>query len=264
MNARVNGLERSAMRSRFTGALLGGALLACGGTGPSAAPSEKQLKLVVPPQVSIEAPTTSLVQLIVVNPPDAGAVEISSPNLPTFATLSGVVLTLTPTFKDAGDYSIHLDVASNGSVDEETLSLHVSRSNTPPMWLPVPQLTGTTTADAAFEAIVCDAEGDDITLQAEVVPSAEAFTNTANYEQTSSFATVPPLSNEPQPCASFSIPLTGLDAGTYLVQARTHDSLGAYDPYGWVSFGGITIYAPATDGGANCPYGGTNSNPCAP
>jgi hypothetical protein len=214
------------------------ALAGCGSSGPGG----QQFALAVPDQpIMLMAPTTLVVQLVVLGA-HGRSVTITSANLPGFAMLTGETLTLSPGYKDAGDYAIALTATAGTDSDTGTLNLHITRSNTPPMWLPDPVVTsGSSAAPAFVDAVVCDMEGDDITLEVDVAPSG-MLDGIADYQSVVSFAMTPPLSYElPNFCADFRIPFPGLAPGTYDCALRAHDSLGAYDPYGWVKLGPFTV-----------------------
>jgi hypothetical protein len=230
----------------------------CGGTSeevtPPDAPQTEAFSILVGEEpIALEAPTTILVQIVVIGARDQ-PVSLSSPHLPAFVELSGSVLRLSPGYGDAGEHAIPLKATAGDKTTSATLRLHITRKNTPPMWLPSPRLWvdhewkylfefPTVTGTPLLQAFVCDKEGDDITLEAEVVPKGQPSPHAVTYVRTVSFKEVPPLPYYPnESCAEFQFQLTGLSPSvTYRVALRTHDSLGAVDSYGWVDFGGFTL-----------------------
>lgn len=221
----------------------------CGG-GNLGEQQPAHLQLVVEDApLTLTAPTSVLIQLLVIGD-DGGPVSITSPGAPTFASLSGTRLTLTPTRADAGSYDIRLVATSATQEADATLHVEVTRTNTGPMWLPIPTIEGTDTdpserpvvQQAAMYALVCDNEGDNITLEVEVVPAGAVFKRVPTTSQFIDFAVTPPLSYElPMICGEFRVPLTGLAPGDYDVAIHAVDALGLEDPYGWVPFRGFTL-----------------------
>jgi len=232
----------------------------CGRESETSNPSSEppvSLELLIPENpLTIQAPAPFTIMLMVVGQASESAV-ISSPDLPGFASLTGKFLTLLPSYSDAGQYTITL-IASipSGASATATLRLEVTRSNSPPMWLPAlvfedgqtmggyPQFSQSPT----LVAVICDKEGDDITFEAEVVPRGHEFVKQATYSQTVDFTQIPPISYYKDTwCTEFHMPFSGIAGpGVYEVAIRTRDGLGAADPYGdegWCHFGGFTLLA---------------------
>jgi hypothetical protein len=212
---------------------------------------ESGFKLVVSDTpVEVAAAGTVIIQLMVLGA-DGGEVTVTAADLPAFASLDGLVLTLSPGYDDAGDHEIDLVATAGGGRATATLRVHVTRDDTPPMWLPQPMIDEARDVGgdypwvptATMGATICDAEGDDITFQVEVVAQGGTPTGVASYQQTISFSVTPPLDWYDQPCAAFQVPLTGLPDGAYDTYGYAFDSLGLPEPYGWVPFGGFTLAA---------------------
>lgn len=127
--------------------------------------------------LSLEAPMTKTIGLFVLGA-DAKTVSISVDEPPSFVTLKGALLQLSPTIKDAGDYVVTLKAVADHQTATGTLRLHVTRTNTPPFVLPQPRIVQTAAGSEA-EAVVCDNEGDDIIFRIEVAPVGQQLTGTA-------------------------------------------------------------------------------------
>lgn len=237
---------------RRAGAIIVALLMGCGSSETSSAPPGETFALLVSSEpVEIQAPTTILVQIIVVGG-DGAPVSITATDLPPFATLSGSALTLSPTLADAGDYAVTLTATSGTKQDSATLRLHVTRLNTPPMWAPVPMIQdaartinvssgGTITGTPYLWAVVYDDEADDMTLDAEIVPVGRPFTGVPTHSFPASPTRQPYIASWSTHAEVFS-PLDGLTApGSYAYQLRVTDALGAVDPYGWVEFGTFSL-----------------------
>jgi len=97
----------------------------------------------------------------------------------------------------------------------------------------------------------CDADGDAMTFDVEVVRRGQAFTRVPNYSQKSA-------RNPPDNCAGFGIALTGLtQEDSYVFAMRLSDEWGAVAippnaPAGWVS----------PDGWVSDPAWGFDQGPC--
>lgn len=225
-------------------------LVGCGSSGDSGdevQPGVPLQLLVSAEPIEIQVATTVLVQVLVVGA-DGLPVSISAADLPSFASLSGAVLTLSPKLADLGEYDLSLTATAGAQQDSATLRLRVTpptRENTPPMWGPVPMMwdeaktmpwptQGAVISGTPYLSLnLHDAEFDSMTLDVEIVPNGQLFTN------------VPTHSFEyeaPSGVAVVFQPITGLAVGgTYRYQLRVTDALGMVDPYGWVSFGTFSL-----------------------
>jgi hypothetical protein len=206
----------------------------------TSAPEGKKLQLLVnEPPVELTAPTTVIVELFVVGA--VGDVTITSPNLPSFATIADQALTLVPVYEDMGDYAIELVATSGSETANATLRLHILGANTGPMWLPVPYFSsgnGDKAPYAQMRAPVCDKEHDNFTFQIAIAPVGQPVANTPDFTYFIDFTQRTPIPNEAGWCADFITELPGLASGTYHGAVHAVDVHGAEDPYGWVELGG--------------------------
>jgi hypothetical protein len=231
------------MRTAVAVALTSIALAGCG-SGASDPGAERLALLVAPEPIAIKAPTTVLVQIVVLGA-NGEAVSVEAQGLPGFASLSGSVVTLSPALADAGDYAILLTATAGRRQDSATLRLHVTRDNTAPMWAPVPMMQDASRSIRDFDGVtiagtpyldveVCDRDGDAMTLHAEFVPAGAPFTGVATH----TFAAIPSQWLSDRGCAFVFAPISDLPVpGTYDFRLLVVDALGAEDPYGWVQFG---------------------------
>ena len=203
--------------------------------------SQKLQLLLADDPIALEAPTEILVQIVVVGA-DGEAVTIASPNLPSFATLTGATMRLAPDYRDAGDYAVDLSATTATSVASGTMRLAITRKNTGPMWLPVPFFTGGSSSQAPYarmDAPVCDKEGDNFTFEIDIEPVNTPVNGVADYTVPVDFAVTPPLPYEmDMSCVELRVEMPGLAAGDYYGKVHAFDVLGAEDPYGWVELGG--------------------------
>lgn len=218
---------------------------ACGGENGSTAQGSFALVVGDAP-IDLVAPTSLSLQLIVLGAGDR-PVTITGESLPSFATLSGSVLTLLPGYGDVGEYDLRLRARAGDATSSAVLRVRVTRGNTGPMWGAMPLVNGSTRADVTgipvLTATVCDKEGDAITLEVEVTPSGSEPTRIATHARTVSFADVPPLPYyHDESCADFRIPLDGLASGSYEWWLHAVDELGAEDPYGWARLGSFVLH----------------------
>ena len=210
----------------------------CGGGNLGPQPPAHLQLVVQDAPLTLVAPTSVLIQLLVVGG-DGGSVTITSPGAPAFVSITGSLLTLAPTRADAGRYEVHLVATSATQESEAFLHVEVTRTNTGPMWLPEPIIEGTDTdtserpivQQATMYALVCDDEGDNITFEVEAVPAGAAFKRVPTASELVDFAVTPPLSyEEPIICGEFRVPLTGLPPGEYDVAVHAVTRSGSRTP----------------------------------
>jgi len=218
--------------------LIAGGCTGAAGCGDNIAASEQvgfQLVVGTKP-LALEAPTKVLVELLVVGA-TGPTVTVSSPNLPAFATLSGVTLTLDVQYKDVGDYAIELDASDGVNATTDTLNLQVTRTNTGPYWLPSPYwISGTGGNPPQLRAPACDKEGDNFTIEVVVGPTTmPTLPTTPQFTTFVDFTITPPLSYEPgMSCVDRFVDLPGLPSGQdYYGAIRAYDVLGAPSD-GWL------------------------------
>jgi len=191
--------------------------------------------------IELVAPTHLIVDVFVVGAP-SGEVTITSSNLPAFATISDTTIDLTPVLEDAGDYAIDLVATSGGETARAQLALHIRRTNTGPMWQPVPYFTDGRSSQppyAQIRAPVCDLEHDNFTFEVSVAPLGSSTPNTPDFTHFIDFTQTPPDSTLDTGgwCADFITEMPGLPPGSYHGAIHAVDVLGAEDPYGWVEMG---------------------------
>jgi hypothetical protein len=162
---------------------------------------------------------------------------------PAFATLDGSVVTFSPQRPDAGDYQIELVASAGRESATERLALSVTRYNTPPKtsfsMIPLGDLTGSRSAcmyaprctlgpDPYLQTVVCDPDGDALTVDVEVVVRGTPFSGTPSFSA-SAPATYPP---DPRTgnCARIYIHMPGL------APDQSYDfAIRARDPFGGVA-----------------------------
>jgi hypothetical protein len=122
---------------------------------------------------------------------------------PHFATLSGQLLTLSPTRADEGDYTIALIAESEGQKASTTLDVSVVRPNSAPSPVSIGFADGgvhdfatcpgpkwcTAVGTPYIVVVTDDRDGDAITVDLEVVRRGEPFSGTPTYSQTVPAAT---------------------------------------------------------------------------
>jgi len=203
----------------------------------------------------MRAGETRMLALVVVG-------SVSSPvtyevkNAPAFATLEGAVLTLSPQRQDAGEYA--MDLVATAGRESQTTSLHltVMRFNSAPrasfqygirfgdssgsrgacIYAPTPP--GCTLGpDPYVTTLVCDPDGDAMTVDVEVVPRGTAFSKKPG------FSVSAPAMYPPDPrsgnCANVVVAMPGLaPEQSYDFAIRARDQFGAVAltpgfPDGW-------------------------------
>ena len=240
------------------------AILSCGRQSP-------QFRVQLPSSVTNaegESPTVemragetlSIAFVLVGNVPDH--VTFSATGLPSFATLSGAVLTLAPTRRDQGEFTFTVAASAGSESASTSVRLVVSLSNTAPTWngqvwpylveddkgfhhamiCPGPHCTIVGTMKVHLN--VCDDDGDGINLDVEVVPRGQAFSGQATYS--GSLPRLSGPSNNPykptQNCGQLSVALPGLSPDqSYEFTLRISDEFGATavystwaDDHGWM------------------------------
>src|SRR5438046_1684103 len=112
-----------------------GLLLAAAACGRDSGPSRmSSLQLVVPAgAIEMQGGETRQIQLLVLGVYN-DQVTLSG-QLPTFASISGSMLTLAPTRADAGDYPMTVTATASGDSTSAELRVIVSVPNTPPNWI---------------------------------------------------------------------------------------------------------------------------------
>src|SRR5437868_2982741 len=200
-----------------------------------------------------------------------GPVTFSGKNLPSFATLSGSVLTLAPTRADMGDYSLTLIATASGESQSSILRISVLRSNSPPaggfeyFTDDTSHYTNTCPNPATCTAIgtpvlhlrFCDAEGDGVTTELEVVERGRAFTKTPTY---STFVPAgAAIRFNDGTCADVTFPIQGLTLQrSYDFAMRFSDEFGAVTTHNNNNPDVVT----APDGWMTSVFWGFDQGPC--
>ena len=172
----------------------------------------------------------------------------SATNLPSFATLDGPLLTLTPARPDAGETVTAVTAKARDASATTSFRIVVERENASPTWNPLfssypvaddlgwhhamvcPGSRCTLIGTPVLWASVCDPDGDAVTLEVEVVARGAPFSGNATH-----VATLPRLNkgslNPPtaeKNCADLMLPLKGLQIeGSYAYAMRVVDEFGA-------------------------------------
>jgi hypothetical protein len=202
-------------------------------------------------------------------------VTFAGRDLPAFAKLEGALLTLAPQRNDAGDYALTLTANAGRESASGDLRVHVLRFNTAPTWspstllrvgslsqsfgdsvsglgarYPCPDPTFCTAASDPYVALrACDAEGDGIVVELEVVPRGRPFENKPTFSASAPPVYPPPASGN---CPAVLVHMPGLIPGqSYEYAVRVRDELGAV--------GGV---AGAPDGWYVNPQLGFDQGPC--
>ena len=153
--------------------------------------------------MKLEAGQRVLVQLFVVGTVPA-PVTFSAVDLPSFATLDGPLLTLAPSRSAKGTYAIELVATAGNASASSTLNIEVTRFNSPPTrttnqrvilgdddghpdsshpylsyYCPNPTLC-TAIGVPRLRLEACDAEGDGLLFEVEIVPRGQPFSSKAS------------------------------------------------------------------------------------
>jgi hypothetical protein len=201
------------------------------------------------------SPGQSLLLRIVVLGDGAETATLSSPDLPAFATLSGMTMTLSPGRTDLGDYRITV-VAQAGAHSASTqIAVAVRRANSAPTFGAGNALLDGDLFDSSllfFAPTYCvdasDAEGDPIIADFEVVVGGAPFSNVPT--QSARLTQCTPAGTALQ-CLQ-CVPLVAPPGHSYAIQVRLRDDLGATSD--WDQFPFTIIVGPC--GAAPCPaYG---------
>jgi hypothetical protein len=163
-------------------------------------------------------------------------VTFAGRDLPAFAKLEGALLTLAPQRNDAGDYALTLTANAGRESASGDLRVHVLRFNTAPTWspstllrvgslsqsfgdsvsglgarYPCPDPTFCTAASDPYVALrACDAEGDGIVVELEVVPRGRPFENKPTFSASAPPVYPPPASGN---CPAVLVHMPGLIPG---------------------------------------------------
>jgi hypothetical protein len=207
----------------------------------SATPSD-----VAAPRITMRTGETKLVQLLAIG--GVGPVTFAARDLPRFATLQGPILTFSPARPDRGEYAMTLIATSGNETASTPLDLVVERDNTAPrlfegpvvvhmgddrirdryMRCPSP-VACTAFGTPKLEALGCDAEGDRITFEVEVIRRGQPFSGEPNYAAAANDRCT--CSQDPVCYLWISLPGLELEQ-SYDFAVRLSDEFGATE--GWV------------------------------
>jgi hypothetical protein len=98
-------------------------------------------------------------------------------NLPDGAIFENQVFTWTPTFDQAGDYTVTFTVSDGQLNSIETVTIAVENVNRPPVFNPLSDQTVNAASPLSFSVQATDPDGDDLTFAIDGLPAGATFTN---------------------------------------------------------------------------------------
>ena len=124
--------------------------------------------------------------------PDGQQITYSASGLPDGATFADGVFRWTPSYEQAGAYSVTFSAGDGAATDVETVALTVENVNRAPVLSAIANQTVTENTALSFSVSASDPDGDDVTITAGSLPagatfSAESFAWTPTYEQAGSY-----------------------------------------------------------------------------
>ena len=124
--------------------------------------------------------------------PDGQQITYSASGLPDGATFADGVFRWTPSYEQAGAYSVTFSAGDGAATDVETVALTVEHVNRAPVLSAIANQTVTENTALSFSVSASDPDGDDVTITAGSLPagatfSAESFAWTPTYEQAGSY-----------------------------------------------------------------------------
>ena len=132
--------------------------------------------------------------------PDGTSVTLSASGLPSGASFPTVTaggsvsqsFSWTPTFTQAGTYSITFTISDGSLTDTETITITVTNTNLPPVLNPIGNKTIAEGSGLSFTVSGSDPDGTSVTLSASGLPSGASFpTVTAGGSVSQSFSWTP-------------------------------------------------------------------------
>jgi hypothetical protein len=241
------------------------AVLACGG-GQQSAPPQFELRLASSAgtlggdstTIDMQTGETRSIAFMLVGSP-SGRIAFSAQGLPTFATLSGPLLMLTPTRRDQGEFMVTVTASAGAESASISLRIVVHRQPTPPTWVDLglpyflsddkgphhksicPGPYCTTVGTPKLTAQLCDDSGDAINFEVEVVPRGQPFVGRATHSSSLARSSGSGPSYPTAHCGTVIVALTGLVAEqSYAFRLRISDEFGVVaasppaDAGGWV------------------------------
>jgi hypothetical protein len=188
-------------------------------------------------KMDIQAGETTMVELLVIGAAP-GPLTFAAADLPAFATLRGPVLKVAPGRTDAGEYDVTVTATAGGESRTATIHLVVHRFNSAPTWPRIIRFTDNhgyrdlycpgpfCTADGPpnLSLAPCDAEGDGMTVDVEVVSRGQPFRRVPTHSAT--VPSMPPRTTNG--CRAVELVLTGLAVDqSYDFGIRISDEFGA-------------------------------------
>lgn len=204
------------------------------------------------PDVSVAAGTTSEVTLDATDP-DEDPVTFSLDEAPTFAALSGSVLTLSPDASAVGEHDVSVSASDGSASAGQTLHVTVTPPNAPPSITsmdqvdaanaPVPQNALVPSAPR-LQVAFTDSNGDAVQVEAEVVLASATFTGAVTHHAAGS-VTSPQI-----------VDLGTLAPGDYKWRVRAKDAAGGTSAWQVFQDGAtaFTVFPSLT--GPAVPFGG--------
>jgi PKD repeat protein len=125
--------------------------------------------------------------------PEGDILTFSADPLPAGATLVLHEFSWTPTYHEAGSYTITFSVSDpSGLTDEETITITVTDTNRPPEIDPIGDKTIAEGESLAFTVTASDPDGDMVVLSADSLPAGAGFTDgsflwTPGYDQAGTY-----------------------------------------------------------------------------
>jgi hypothetical protein len=240
------------------------------------------------PTVEIEGGEARTIQLVVMGT-GADPISLSASNLPTFASLSGMLLSLSPSRADAGVYTITLTATAGTQSQNADLQVVVHRSNRPPLFGGgAPMLADDNGLRDSLNCTneswctaygrvklyygACDPDGDSVTLDLEIVPRGTQFSGkpTVSVSAPVGRPQNPTVLFNTANCVMMELPLPELvPEVSYDLAVRVTDAFGAIaaerdSPLyqdGWLRVQGFD-QGPCFSRQCACIKSGTKPNPC--
>ncbi|MCJ7728553.1 MAG: putative Ig domain-containing protein, partial [Sedimentisphaerales bacterium] len=106
---------------------------------------------------------------------DGDTLTYSAQNLPSGATFVGQTFSWTPSYTQAGTYSVTFRASDGKSQDSETITITVSNTNRAPVLATIGNKSVNENSTLSFSISATDADGDTITYSAPDLPTGAAF-----------------------------------------------------------------------------------------
>jgi hypothetical protein len=230
-------------------------------------------------KIEMQAGETTNLELVVIGSP-SNSIAFEADGLPPFATLSGPILKLAPGRPDAGSYTFTLTAKAGHDSSSAKVELVIHRFNNPPkrpMLMAMrddtgPRLIGgcpglgcTALGTARLDIIVCDDDGDGMTVDAEVVLRGQAFSGVPTHSATIAAGYAAAVHAT---CATLVLPLAGLAIDqSYDFALRVSDEFGAVykaaeAPKGWLFSPGIWTFDQGPCVNKQCACAPSGPAPC--